>query len=356
MLNLFKKKRIAYLVPHLNIAGGIIVVLQHVVRLSRMGHDAYVINMSGEGDAKWFPYFDELKIVNFSHEPLDEYENIDIMIATSWDTFEMCSDVMRAGRKLYFVQADERGFTKDRGVQQKVNRAYQTDGVYITEALWIQRWLKEEYGHDAYYVPNGLDSKITYRTEQIQEKIKKTRVLIEGPINVQSKGMDDAYDAVKGLNVELWIVSSNGVPRENWKYDRFFENVPFDKMNEIYSSCDIFLKMSRNEGFFGPPMEAMACGCAVVVGKVMGYDEYITDGYNASVVEQRDIKGAKEAIQNIIDDVELRDTLVKGGYKTAKKWTWDRSMRKMKKVINNRKIKQYYTDTFPERYNFKKFD
>jgi len=53
----------------------------------------------------------------------------------------------------------------------------------------------------------------------------------------------------------------------------------------IYSSCDVFLKMSSVEGSFCPPMEAMACGCAVVVGKATEYDEVIWDGYSALVYE-----------------------------------------------------------------------
>lgn len=355
-MRFFGRKRIVYLVPHLNIAGGIIVVLQHVVRLKRRGYDAYVINVSGEGDAQWFPYADELKIVNLVHEPSRDYKNIDVLIATSWDTFEACETVLPAKKKMYFVQADERGFTDDEGIQNKIDRAYKTDGIYVTEAMWIQRWLKEEYDHDAYYVPNGLDPHIIFKTDPLEQIESKPRILIEGPINVPSKGMDDAYAAVCDLDADLWIVSSNGVPRPEWKYDRFFENVPFTKMNEVFSSCDIFLKMSRNEGFFGPPMEAMACKCAVVVGKVMGYDEYIKNGVNALVVEQGDVSGAREAVAKLIDDKTLRGELISHGEKTAKEWSWDHSVDMLEKAVRGKKIEKFYTNDFPQRYDYKVFN
>ena len=65
-------------------------------------------------------------------------------------------------------------------------------------------------------------------------------------------------------------------------------------------------------------MEAMACGSAVVVGKVTGYDEYIQNEHNALVVEQSDVKGAKEVVNRLMNDKNLRNKLVENGHKTAK--------------------------------------
>jgi len=349
-----RKKRIVYLVPHLNISGGIIIVLQHVVRLKHRGYDAYVINLSGRGDAKWFPCIDEVKIVNFKHEPSREYKNIDVLIATSWDTTEALQKLLPAKRKLYFVQSDERRFTDDIDVQKKIQETYRTDCEYVTEAIWIQRWLREEFHHNAYYVPNGLDESIIYKTKPLTQKTKKFRVLLEGPINIPFKGMQDAYNAIKDLDCELWIVSSGGEPPSNWRYDKFFENVPMKKMKEIYSSCDIFLKMSRVEGFFGPPMEAMTCGCAVVVGECTGYDEYIKHEYNALVVEQGDVKSARQAMKRLMDDEALRKKLITNGEKTAKEWSWNYSIDLLEKVVKGKFPEVYYTDNFPQRYEYEK--
>ena len=80
-------------------------------------------------------------------------------------------------------------------------------------------------------------------------------------------------------------------------------------------------------------MEAMACGCAVVVGKVTGYDEYIDDGYNALVVEQGDVIGARKAVVQLVTDVRLRETLIANGLKTATEWNWDRSVDALEAVI-----------------------
>jgi glycosyltransferase involved in cell wall biosynthesis len=157
---------------------------------------------------------------------------------------------------------------------------------------------------------------------------------LEGPICIPFKGMADAYAAIAGLDCEIWIVSSAGKPPADWKYDRLFMSVPFAEMKHIYSACDIFLKMSRVEGFFGPPMEAMACGCAVVVGKVTGYDEYIVAGRNALVVEQGDVAAARTAVQRLLADGRLREDLVQGGFATVAEWTWERSARAMLDLVD----------------------
>ena len=222
----------------------------------------------------------------------------------------------------------------------------------MTEARWIQRWLMEEFGKKAYYVPNGLDQSVFFPSPPIGESKKKICVLLEGPIDSWFKGMRDAYAAVSGLDCELWIVSSQGKPPSDWEYDRFFECVPIGEMKDVYSSCDIFLKMSYMEGFFGPPMEAMACGCAVVVGKVTGYDEYIVDGVNALVVEQGDIEGAKKAVKRLITDISLREKLIENGKETVRFWSWDQSINLLEKVLAGEKPEKYYSTTQPARYEY----
>ncbi|MBP8708198.1 MAG: glycosyltransferase family 4 protein [Caldisericia bacterium] len=113
-------------------------------------------------------------------------------------------------------------------------------------------------------------------------------------------------------------------------------------MAEIYSSCDVLLKMSRIEGFFGPPLEAMACECIPIISKVTGYNEYIIDQKNALVVEMGDIKGAEKAIQRLIDKPDLREELVENGKKTVKEWSWKRSIDYLEKVIRHENIEKVY--------------
>jgi len=159
------------------------------------------------------------------------------------------------------------------------------------------------------------------------------------------KGMRDAFAAVADLDVDVWCVSSLGKPEPGWHCNRFFKQIPMIEMRKVYSSCDVLLKMSRVEGFFGPPLEMMACGGTSVVAKVTGYDEYIKDGYNALVVEPGDVAGARTAIQRILSEPELRASLIRNGKETAKQWQWEPSIDRLEaeflRVLASQKDKDF---------------
>ncbi|CAN2039801.1 hypothetical protein GMMP15_1440013 [Candidatus Magnetomoraceae bacterium gMMP-15] len=355
MLKEYTKKtklfqKIAYIVPGFGISGGVAVVLQHANRLLKRGYDVCLINQGEHKNADWFPN-NKAPIIDLNESNMDLLQNIDLLIATGWQTVDTIRS-LQAKRKAYFVQSDERRFSDCREFKQKINATYLNNFEYFTEAKWIQRWLKQEFGHDAYYVPNGIDANFFKPTKPLFKKEKKIRVLLEGPISIPFKGMKEAYNAIKDLDCEIWIISSDGKPPKNWKYDRFFESVPMLEMKHIYSSCDIFLKMSKVEGFFGPPLEAMSCGCAVVVGDVTGYDEYIVDRENALVSNKNTTDEAKKLVQKLIKKKELRKRLIQNGFKTAKEWSWDKSIDLLEDMIHCKPVRNFYTQKHPEVYNF----
>ena len=323
------KPKVAYVIPGCGISGGIAVICQHANRLLKRGFD--VLMISGNEDTKidWFPGL-LVEVLPLSKCP----DNIDIVVATGWQTAYMI-DKINAKRKFYFVQSDETRFNPVGSPDyKKAYKTYLMDYEFLTEALWIKKWLKDKFSKDATYVPNGLDEEIIYQTAPLVNKPdSKLRILLEGPIDIPYKGMEDAFKAVENLDCEVWCISSAGKPKPEWKCDRLFEKVPMKEMKYIYSSCDLFLKMSRVEGFFGPPLEMMACGGACVVGKVTGYDEYIKDGYNALVVEQGDVEGAHNALKRLISDENLRKRLIENGKKTAQEYRWEPTIDTLEKVF-----------------------
>jgi len=100
-------------------------------------------------------------------------------------------------------------------------------------------------------------------------------------------------------------------------------------MPKIYSSCDILLKLSKVEGFFGPPLEMMACGGVPIVSRVTGYNEYIKNNYNALVTNTDNPQLTKKLINHLITNPTLYRHLQIGGQKTAKLFNWDISVTKL---------------------------
>lgn len=313
--------KIAYLIPGCGVSGGIAVVCQHVNRLLSRGHEVLLVSEADERTIDWFPN-QRVPIVGLQSFPA----NLDVLVATAWSTAFRVA-VLPAKHKFYFVQSDETRFHPTNSAWEHITRlSYSIGYNYLTEARWIRQWLSDGFGHLAELVPNGLDDSIFFPSEPIAAKGKKPRVLLEGAIGLPYKGMAEAFEAVHDIDVEVWCVSSFGKPAKTWKCHRFFEQVPMTEMRRIYSSCDILVKLSRVEGFFGPPMEMMACGGTVVVGEVTGYDEYIENEVNALVVDPLKPQHAATAIKRLIEDAGLRERLRANGKSTAERWQWEASI------------------------------
>lgn len=328
-----KPQKIVFMLASLGISGGAAVVLKHVSMLMEAGHDAFILNLSGHGDIAWYGN-PSIRVYGVQDVEKYGFDNIDMLFATFWSTVEWLEKIP-ARRKLYFVQSDERLFYDAEAVKAQVAATYRKDYEYVCIAGWLVDMLRKEFSQPAAcLVPNGLDSKLFYQDQPLQEKNpRRLRVLIEGPISVPFKGMAEAYQAVSGLDCELWIVSSNGYPEPGWRYDRFFESVQQADMRRIYSSCDVLLKMSRVESFAYPPLEAMACGCVVVLGEVAGGIEYACDGQNVLMVAQGDIEAARAGISRLAEDPSLRLKLQEAGFATASRWDWERSKQAMTNIV-----------------------
>ena len=324
-----KQQKIVFVLPGLWISGGIAVVLNHANLLKKRGYDVCIITQDLSTKAPWFEH-QEVPIFPMSKIGELLRTGIDILVATGWNSAPTV-DLLPARRKFYFVQSDERRFYTDTGLQAWVGETYRMDFEYITMARFLQEWLKQEFGHETSYVPNGLDTERFKPVEPLAKKTERVRVLIEGPINIPFKGVAEAYEALRGLDCEIWIVSSDGTPPETWQYDTFFEKVPLRDMPRLYSSCDILLKMSTVESFCYPPLEMMACGGVPVILEVSGIEEYAKHEENCLIVKSKD--EAREAVQRLMTDIELYARLQRGGRETAKLWSWERSTDAFERVV-----------------------
>lgn len=324
------RPNIVFIVPGTWIAGGIAVIVRHANLLQSKGYDVTLVTQDLKESFPWYAG-QSVPVV-----PIDRVWNllesgIDILIATGWNSAPTV-DLLPAKRKIYFVQLDERRFyANDTVLQSLVAETYRLPFEYVVMAHWMQDWLREEFGHDAAYVPNGLDTEIFRPVEPIELKSARPRVLIEGPIDIPFKGVAEAQAAVRDLNCDIWIVSGRGTLNPEWRCERFFERVPIDDMPKIYSSCDILLKMSTVESFAYPPLEMMACGGVPVILRVSGIEEYAIHEENCLIIEHA--REATAAVARLLDDAVLRERLARNGIETAQNWAWSHSADALEKVI-----------------------
>jgi len=102
--------------------------------------------------------------------------------------------------------------------------------------------------------------------------------------------------------------------------------VPESDLPAFYSGALCFVYPSYFEGFGLPPLEAMKCGAAVIVGNRTSLPEVVGDA--ALAVDPFDVDAIAGAMKNLVNDRALRDELRVKGQERAKEFKWRETARK----------------------------
>lgn len=110
-----------------------------------------------------------------------------------------------------------------------------------------------------------------------------------------------------------------------------------NELKSLYCNADLFIYPSYYEGFGLPPLEAMACGCPVVVSNMSSLPEVCGDA--AIYIDPYDIDSIMDGMYKVLSDEKLRKTLFSKGLDRIKIFNWDRCAEKVleifKEVMNN---------------------
>ena len=105
----------------------------------------------------------------------------------------------------------------------------------------------------------------------------------------------------------------------------FTDFVSEDMLANYYSHAECMVLPSLYEGFGWPPVEAMACGCLVIVSNVASLPEITGDA--ALKVNPHDSDSLASAIRMILTDGRLKQEMVSKGLERASQFTWDKAAR-----------------------------
>lgn len=84
-----------------------------------------------------------------------------------------------------------------------------------------------------------------------------------------------------------------------------------------YQEADIFMALGYPEGFALPPLEAMACGAAVIGFSGGGGLTHMIDNETALVVRDGDADGLAAALARIVQDPVLKERIRAAGARKA---------------------------------------
>jgi len=104
-----------------------------------------------------------------------------------------------------------------------------------------------------------------------------------------------------------------------------------EELATLYRGASCLVFPSFHEGFGLPPLEAMACGCPVIVSNVASLPEVCGDaGY---YVDPYRVESIAEGIYQVLTDESLRQSLIEKGLVRAKLFSWEKSAREHLKVF-----------------------
>ena len=263
----------------------------------------------------------------------------DLLIAVNWDSIIPGWESGK-GKVVHFPQHyDEVFFTLDRDatdviqsnplIKMLCRTAFQMPCYRVANSTWLARQLERRLGETVPVVTHGID------TARFTERPKLSAA--DGICRIVTysrpekwKGFADAVAAMGGLmrrypgRIE-WNVYGfpHAIGSENpYARYRFHGSLGHDELSKLYAESDIVLCPSWYESFPLPPIEAMACGTAVVT-TCCGTEDYAIDGHTALVVRPRVVGDMTAALDALVRMPDLRHRLARNGRAMAESLTWD---------------------------------
>jgi glycosyltransferase involved in cell wall biosynthesis len=96
------------------------------------------------------------------------------------------------------------------------------------------------------------------------------------------------------------------------------------ELANLFNQYKYFLTLNPSEGFGLPPLEAMACGCAVIGFDSMGGRDYLVHEKNSFIVDYGRFDQLADYLRKIELDPNIGEGLAKQAVQTASKFTYER--------------------------------
>ena len=320
----------------MRIAGGVRAILTYADRLVARGHDVTLLvpargalramwaNVRRHGP-DWVAGF-RPRVRWVSRWRAAALPDGDAVLATAWQSAPVAAAApARCGAKLYLVQHYESLYHGDPAA---VDATYRLPLEPIVISTWLRDVLRERFGREAEVIVTPVDRALFHRVPT-SVTTSRPRVLMLHH-EYAWKGVADGLAAVAAVRARMPGLRLVGFgvkpPRPALPYDEFHANPPQAALAALYSSCDIYLCPSWDEGLGMPPMEAMACGAALVTYDNGGCRDYARDGETALVAPRRNVDALAAALGRLAADDALRARLAAAGCAHVRTFEWDRAV------------------------------
>lgn len=258
----------------------------------------------------------------------------DVVVATAWQSAAAVAEAPEAsGKKFYLVQHYE---SLHHGEAAAVDATYRLPLRKIVISTWLRELMRERFAAEAELLVTPVDPLLFHRVP-VPPATSGPRVLMLHHDHAW-KGVADGFEAVARVRRSVPALRLVGfgvkAPRGAAPYDEFHADPPQRELAALYSSADIYLCPSWDEGLGMPPMEAMACGAALVTYDNGGCRDYARDGETALVAPRRDVGRLASKLEALAVDAALRAKIAAAGqaFVTAA-FDWERAVERIEAIF-----------------------
>lgn len=198
-----------------------------------------------------------------------------------------------------------------------------------------------------YVIYGGFNKQHFYPREKgmVQERYGVTDYLLYIGEMRPHKNLEGSLEAFARLNLGRYkfVIGGKKDPRFHPRIEKrveelslkdrviFLDYVPQQNLPHLYSEAAASVFPSLYEGFGLPPLEAMACGCPVIVSNAASLPEVCGDA--AYYIDPYDVENITEGMHEVLKDEALRQNLIEKGLERAKLFSWENSAKEHLKVF-----------------------
>jgi glycosyltransferase involved in cell wall biosynthesis len=223
---------------------------------------------------------------------------------------------------------------KTRALKEQVDATYRMPLNKIVISSWLKELMEEKFREKA---EGPCVIGVNFSVYYMEKTAKAGRRVLMPYRGAPWKGAEDGLKALSIVREHFpdveFAVHGAGANDALPSWVKNYGKVPDDELRRLLSSSDVYVVPSWVEGAQSPPLEAMACGCAVVATNVGGIKDYALPDRDVILAPPRSPQLLAEKIIELLSDEVKRKRIADAGHKQIQQFTWEKAATMLEKAL-----------------------